>query len=181
MFFNGDERHRVCLTWDPKSCANVGKLTRIVGQVSTAEFQTQYPRSSATPFRAIDGFIDFLLPSISVGAAGAISGLPNIAPVSSLTHGYFKSKTNNAAVEILRQVMESLPRSAFCEGGDRATKSHCSRRRRGTQNWSKCFDFRDDYPASFGSQSRIDRRNEEAPKSPLRLWRQASPASVAHG
>lgn len=28
----------------------------------------------------IDGFIDILLPSLSVGAAGAISGLPNFAP-----------------------------------------------------------------------------------------------------
>ena len=53
-----------------------------MGQVSAPEFQKQYPRSTATPFRAIDGFIDFLLPSVSVGAAGAISGLPNIAPVS---------------------------------------------------------------------------------------------------
>ncbi|KAJ5272918.1 hypothetical protein N7478_008043 [Penicillium angulare] len=64
------------------TCANVGKLTRIMSQVSTPEFQKQYPRSTATPFRAIDGFIDFLLPSISVGSAGAISGLPNIAPKS---------------------------------------------------------------------------------------------------
>lgn len=63
-------------------CANVGKLTRIMAQVSRPEFQSAFPRSSAFPFRAIDGFIDFLLPSISVGSAGAISGLPNIAPVS---------------------------------------------------------------------------------------------------
>ncbi|KAJ5087250.1 hypothetical protein N7456_010866 [Penicillium angulare] len=62
------------------TCANVGKLTRVMAQVSNPEFQKQYPRSTATPFRAIDGFIDFLLPSISVGSAGAISGLPNIAP-----------------------------------------------------------------------------------------------------
>ncbi|KAK4868612.1 hypothetical protein LT330_006814 [Penicillium expansum] len=64
------------------TCANVGKLTRIMAQVSRPEFQAAFPRSSATPFRAIDGFIDFLLPSISVGSAGAISGLPNIAPKS---------------------------------------------------------------------------------------------------
>ncbi|KAJ5153147.1 uncharacterized protein N7482_009625 [Penicillium canariense] len=64
------------------TCANVGKLTRIMAQVSRPEFQSAFPRSSASPFRAIDGFIDFLLPSISVGAAGAISGLPNIAPKS---------------------------------------------------------------------------------------------------
>ncbi|KAJ5991222.1 hypothetical protein N7499_011764 [Penicillium canescens] len=64
------------------TCANVGKLTRIMAQVSRPEFQNAFPRSSTTPFRAIDGFIDFLLPSISVGSAGAISGLPNIAPKS---------------------------------------------------------------------------------------------------
>ncbi|KAI2708466.1 hypothetical protein CBS147332_6527 [Penicillium roqueforti] len=64
------------------TCANVGKLTRIMAQVSSLDFQKDFPRSSSTPFRAIDGFIDFLLPSISVGSAGAISGLPNIAPKS---------------------------------------------------------------------------------------------------
>ncbi|KAL3458400.1 putative dihydrodipicolinate synthase [Aspergillus heterothallicus] len=62
------------------TCANVGKLTRIMAAVSAPEFATTYPRRFDFPFRAIDGFIDFLLPSISVGAAGAISGLPNIAP-----------------------------------------------------------------------------------------------------
>ncbi|KAL2833861.1 putative dihydrodipicolinate synthase [Aspergillus cavernicola] len=62
------------------TCANVGKLTRITAAVQTAEFQTQYPRQFDFPFRVIDGFIDFLLPSTSVGAAGAISGLPNITP-----------------------------------------------------------------------------------------------------
>lgn len=77
IFFNSESN---LLTW-PCRCANVGKLTRIIAQVSTPEFQSAFPRSSATPFRAIDGFIDFLLPSISVGSAGAISGLPNIAPV----------------------------------------------------------------------------------------------------
>ncbi|KAJ5579943.1 uncharacterized protein N7459_005928 [Penicillium hispanicum] len=51
-----------------------------MAEVSTPEFHQLYPRSIATPFRAIDGFIDFLLPSISVGSSGAISGLPNIAP-----------------------------------------------------------------------------------------------------
>ncbi|KAJ5387965.1 hypothetical protein N7509_010506 [Penicillium cosmopolitanum] len=64
------------------TCANVGKLTRVIAQISSQSFQQEYPRSSTTPFRAIDGFIDFLLPSISVGSAGAISGLPNIAPKS---------------------------------------------------------------------------------------------------
>ncbi|KAJ9143798.1 putative Dihydrodipicolinate synthase [Pleurostoma richardsiae] len=63
------------------TCANVGKLTRIMGEVDDLEFQKAYPRRySDMPFQAIDGFIDFLLPSIAVGSAGAISGLPNVAP-----------------------------------------------------------------------------------------------------
>ncbi|KAL4954526.1 hypothetical protein BDW69DRAFT_183421 [Aspergillus filifer] len=64
------------------TCANVGKLTRVIAEVEQPDFRQQYPRKVDFPFRAIDGFIDFLLPSISVGAAGAISGLPNIAPKS---------------------------------------------------------------------------------------------------
>lgn len=64
------------------TCANVGKLTRIMAEVDTSEFAAAYPRKRADiPFNAIDGFIDFLLPSVAVGAGGAISGLPNIAPV----------------------------------------------------------------------------------------------------
>ncbi|KAL3479626.1 hypothetical protein BJX99DRAFT_255351 [Aspergillus californicus] len=62
------------------TCANVGKLTRIMAAVNEPCFQAEHPRRFDFPFRAIDGFIDFLLPSVSVGAAGAISGLPNIAP-----------------------------------------------------------------------------------------------------
>lgn len=65
------------------TCANVGKLTRIMGEVDEPSFKKTYPRRyQDMPFQAIDGFIDFLLPSISVGSAGAISGLPNLAPVS---------------------------------------------------------------------------------------------------
>lgn len=63
------------------TCGNVGKLTRITAQVQSPEFQAKYPRSfGSEPFQVIDGFIDFLLPSISSGSAGAISGLPNLAP-----------------------------------------------------------------------------------------------------
>lgn len=63
------------------TCANVGKLTRITAQVHSKAFCEAYPRSFGPyPFQVIDGFIDFLLPSVSSGAAGAISGLPNLAP-----------------------------------------------------------------------------------------------------
>lgn len=51
------------------SCGNVGKVSRITSAVDSS-------------FKTIAGFIDFLLPAVSVGSAGAISPLPNIAPVS---------------------------------------------------------------------------------------------------
>ncbi|KFY75675.1 hypothetical protein V499_04349 [Pseudogymnoascus sp. VKM F-103] len=50
------------------SCGNVGKLARITALVDDSSFKT------------LAGFIDFLLPSVAVGSAGAISPLPNIAP-----------------------------------------------------------------------------------------------------
>ncbi|KAK7222892.1 hypothetical protein V2G26_010895 [Clonostachys chloroleuca] len=49
------------------SCGNVGKVSRITSLLDGS-------------FKTIAGFIDFLLPSISVGSAGAISPLPNLAP-----------------------------------------------------------------------------------------------------
>jgi len=52
-------------------CANVGKITRITAEVDAEDFRKRYPRSnSEQEFRVIDGYIDILLPSISVGAAG---------------------------------------------------------------------------------------------------------------
>lgn len=53
------------------SCGNVGKVSRITSLLDGS-------------FKTIAGFIDFLLPSISVGSAGAISPLPNLAPVSNI-------------------------------------------------------------------------------------------------
>ncbi|KAK2777488.1 dihydrodipicolinate synthetase [Colletotrichum kahawae] len=63
------------------TCANVGKLTRILAEANSPEFKAKYPRrTDDLEFTAIDGFIDFILPSVAVGAGGAISGLPNFAP-----------------------------------------------------------------------------------------------------
>ncbi|KAJ4420406.1 hypothetical protein N0V82_004395 [Gnomoniopsis sp. IMI 355080] len=63
------------------TCASVGKITRINAVVASPEFKAQYPRCYPDQdFRVIDGFIDILMPSVACGAAGAISGLPNIAP-----------------------------------------------------------------------------------------------------
>lgn len=55
----------------PSSCGNIGKVSRITSLLDES-------------FKTLAGFIDFLLPAISVGATGAISPLPNIAPVSKL-------------------------------------------------------------------------------------------------
>jgi len=64
------------------TCGAVGKLTRITASVNEPSFQKQYPRKVETaPFLVIDGFIDFLLPSMASGSSGAITGLANFAPV----------------------------------------------------------------------------------------------------
>ncbi|XXH00256.1 GTP-binding protein [Hypoxylon texense] len=63
------------------TCASVGKITRINAVVNSAEFREKYPRRNPeSDFKIIDGYIDILLPSIASGAAGAISGLPNLVP-----------------------------------------------------------------------------------------------------
>ncbi|CAG8978796.1 hypothetical protein HYALB_00011061 [Hymenoscyphus albidus] len=63
------------------TCGAVGKLTRITSIVNEQSFATEYPRKVETaPFRVIDGFIDFLLPSMAAGSSGAITGLANFAP-----------------------------------------------------------------------------------------------------
>lgn len=54
------------------SCGNVGKVSRIASLLDDS-------------FRTFAGFIDFLLPSVSVGSAGAISPLPNVLPVSDVS------------------------------------------------------------------------------------------------
>ncbi|KAH8128200.1 4-hydroxy-2-oxoglutarate aldolase [Trichoderma asperellum] len=54
------------------SCGNVGKLARVAALLD------------GTSFTTLAGLIDFLLPSVVVGSAGAISPLPNIAPKFSM-------------------------------------------------------------------------------------------------
>ncbi len=64
------------------TCANVGKITRITAVVDSPAFRAAHPRTTRPDqdFQVIDGYIDILLPSVACNAAGAISGLPNIAP-----------------------------------------------------------------------------------------------------
>lgn len=113
---------------DSCSCANVGKLTRIMAILNSAEFQSAYPRKyPEIPFRAIDGFIDFLLPSIPVGSSGAISGLPNIAPVSVLSITEICFSLTITSAENLRQTMGCMSRPSRSQqipGSAKATKHH---------------------------------------------------------
>lgn len=52
------------------TCGNVGKLTRIVAATKDVK----------GGFSVFGGFADFLLPALSVGSSGAITGLANICP-----------------------------------------------------------------------------------------------------
>ena len=52
------------------TCGNLGKLTRVVAAAKAAN----------KPFLAFAGFVDFLIPSLAAGGAGAIAGPANIAP-----------------------------------------------------------------------------------------------------
>lgn len=77
------------------SCGNVGKLTRITAIVESPDFKKVYPRKVKTaPFLVIDGFIDFLLPSIASNASGAITGLANFAPVRTFPRHIFADRIN---------------------------------------------------------------------------------------
>jgi len=63
-------------------CGNVGKLARIATVTANPSFRTSYPRTTQhASFQTLAGFTNILLPSVSVGAEGAISPLSNIAPV----------------------------------------------------------------------------------------------------
>ncbi|KAK4686975.1 hypothetical protein P7C73_g3147, partial [Tremellales sp. Uapishka_1] len=69
------------------TCGAVGKLTRIAALVNEPSFAKDFPRKDpSAPFLIIDGFIDFLLPSMAAGASGAITGVPNFAPASLFSH-----------------------------------------------------------------------------------------------
>lgn len=92
------------------TCASVGKITRVTAVVDDPNIQTMYPRkwdvgegSQWDFFQVIDGYIDILLPSVASGAAGAISGLPNFAPVGSLSLKI--EKLTDCFVESLRQAV----------------------------------------------------------------------------
>jgi len=69
------------------TCGNVGKLTRICATVSEPSFASKFPRSFATagvPFLTLSGFTDIIVSSLAVRGHGAITGLANISPYSSV-------------------------------------------------------------------------------------------------
>lgn len=99
------------------TCANVGKLTRILAETGDRAFVAEYPRSHGQgPFAVIDGFIDFLLPSVAVGAAGAISGLPNIAPVRHLPRLDSVCACADRGLARVRQALDAVPGARYARG-----------------------------------------------------------------
>ncbi|PCH38167.1 dihydrodipicolinate synthetase [Wolfiporia cocos MD-104 SS10] len=67
------------------TCGNVGKLTRICATVSDASFPSLYPRRNPNaPFLVLGGYADFLVPSAFANGHGAITGLANVAPYTTV-------------------------------------------------------------------------------------------------
>jgi len=74
-------------------CGNVGKLTRIADEISRPTFSINYPRRNTdAPFLVLGGFADFLTTSTFANAHGAITGLANLAPVSSVLYWDIRPK-----------------------------------------------------------------------------------------
>ncbi|EHK17306.1 uncharacterized protein TRIVIDRAFT_195254 [Trichoderma virens Gv29-8] len=90
------------------SCGNVGKLARVAALLD------------GTSFTTLAGLIDFLLPSVVVGSAGAISPLPNIAPKFSMKLWELtQSLQSKADLEAAQKVqgIASLAESALLKSG----------------------------------------------------------------
>lgn len=66
------------------TCGNVGKIARLSAATSALtphdSLKSHRQDSGAPPFLVLAGSADFLLPSLAVGASGALAGLANIAP-----------------------------------------------------------------------------------------------------
>ncbi|RSH92493.1 hypothetical protein EHS25_008909 [Saitozyma podzolica] len=89
------------------TCGAVGKLTRIADLVTSPEFLARYPRKQpSAPFLVIDGFIDFLLPSMAAGASGAITGVPNFAPLSCMRLWELCQSTELNTPEVMREARD---------------------------------------------------------------------------
>ncbi|OCF72566.1 hypothetical protein I204_06948 [Kwoniella mangroviensis CBS 8886] len=89
------------------TCGAVGKLTRIVATVNSKDFAETYPRKDpSAPFLVIDGFIDFLLPSMAAGASGTITGVPNFAPLTCMKLWEYCTRSDLHAPEVMREAQD---------------------------------------------------------------------------
>ncbi|KAH8909297.1 aldolase [Coniochaeta sp. PMI_546] len=89
------------------SCGNVGKVSRITSLLDES-------------LKIIAGFLDFLLPSVSVESAGAVSPLPNIAPDFAMEL-WHSTQTLNSAEDWAKarqlQELASLAEAELLSGG----------------------------------------------------------------
>ncbi|WVW79189.1 hypothetical protein I302_101155 [Kwoniella bestiolae CBS 10118] len=89
------------------TCGAVGKLTRIAATVNSEDFANAYPRRDpSAPFLVIDGFIDFLLPSIAAGASGTITGVPNFAPLTCMKLWEYCVRPDLNVPEVMREAQD---------------------------------------------------------------------------
>jgi hypothetical protein len=125
------------------TCAAVGKLTRIAAVTNDPSFRTEYPRKVDTaPFLVIDGFIDFLLPSMAAGSSGAITGLANFAPVrlqycsaaSPLRKIYTDGNIENVCEAM--GPLSGYTRNRVVQGSTEDTEFDCQCRWSGYQDWN---------------------------------------------
>lgn len=88
------------------TCGNVGKLTRIAATTSDPAWIEAHPRTINSPFLVLGGFADFLVPSVFANAAGAITGLANVAPhtIQALSQLAFASLPSAASTHSLDPV-----------------------------------------------------------------------------
>jgi 4-hydroxy-2-oxoglutarate aldolase len=94
--------------------------------VSAPAFASSYPRKNlSAPFLVLGGYTDFLLPSAFANGHGIITGLANIAPVSSqqTSLGMRSNFVNQHAINALFQLAEastqnvaSLPEAQRLQG-----------------------------------------------------------------
>jgi dihydrodipicolinate synthase/N-acetylneuraminate lyase len=91
-------------------CGNVGKLTRICATVSDPTFPQLYPRMNPdAPFLVLGGFADFILSGTYANGHGAIIGLANVAPVSSMLYHSHKPSKPKHICPIIACNSEALP------------------------------------------------------------------------
>lgn len=81
------------------TCANVGKLTRTIQSLENTT------ANKPIPFMAFPGLTDVLVPSLAVGAAGAIAGPANIVPKSVIkVYDLFESGKHQEAYQAQRDL-----------------------------------------------------------------------------